>query len=188
VLSPQSHCSKASHSRPHARMKQACSKSEAGLRSEIANRARHHLSAAASAASSSIPGTESSWNHRLRKQKHIHSCPRAQSTCLPRAVYFNAGGVTPALWQPPVLEAGSDYAFATLDCRQNPFDGARPTDCVLPPNVPGMTSGAPQLYDTQTRLDVADQPTFPTVGSQDEDSKKMQTAHSTFIFRAKGRL
>jgi hypothetical protein len=78
--------------------------------------------------------------------------------------YFNAGGVTPSM-AATRAGAGSDYALALLDAKQQAFDGAKTYRLSLPKDVPVKDFWAVTVYDTQTRSQLQTGQAFPTVGS-----------------------
>lgn len=85
--------------------------------------------------------------------------------------YFNAGGVTPAM-ATTKAGAGSDYALAFLDAKQQAFDGSKTYKLHLPKDVPVNDFWAVTLYDTQTRSQLQTGQAFPTVGSQTKGMTK----------------
>jgi hypothetical protein len=80
-------------------------------------------------------------------------------------------GVTPAM-AVTVPGRGSSYAFAYLDSRKQPLDGAHTYKLHLPPNVPVNNFWAVTLYSTQTRSQLQTSNPYPTLGSQTKGVKK----------------
>lgn len=116
------------------------------------------------------PDTNSAWTTAYANKNTSFETDGALGLDARALFYFNATGVTPAMAMTRA-GAGSDYALAYLDAKQQPFDGSKVYKLHLPPNVPVNNFWAVTLYDTQTRsLLQTDQP-FPTVGSQSEGIK-----------------
>jgi hypothetical protein len=81
--------------------------------------------------------------------------------------FFLATGVTPAMEQKMVGQ-GSQYAFACVDSKGNPFDGGKNYTLHLPPNIPVNNFWSVILYDDQTRSMLQTDQQFPSVSSQDK--------------------
>lgn len=84
--------------------------------------------------------------------------------------YYIATGVTPAMAE-KMVGKGSQYPWAALDSKGNPFDGARTYKLRLPPNIPVKDFWSVIAYDTQTRSMLQTDQQFPSVSSQNKDVK-----------------
>jgi hypothetical protein len=84
--------------------------------------------------------------------------------------YYFATGVTPAMEMKMVGE-GSQYPWASLDSKGNPFDGAKTYKLRLPPNIPVKDFWSVIVYDTQTRSMLQTDQKAPSVSSQDKGIK-----------------
>jgi hypothetical protein len=87
------------------------------------------------------------------------------------AFYYAYTVVTPAM-AVTVPGKGSNYAFAYLDSRKKPMDGAKTYKLHLPPNVPAKAFWAVTMYDTQTRSQLQTSNPYPTLGSQTKGIKQ----------------
>ncbi|CAG9182222.1 hypothetical protein LMG23992_04690 [Cupriavidus laharis] len=79
--------------------------------------------------------------------------------------FFCAIGITPAMAL-KMPGAGSQYAFATVDAKGKPLDGAKTYKLHLPPNIPAKNFWSLVLYDTQTRSMLQTNQRFPSIGSE----------------------
>lgn len=66
---------------------------------------------------------------------------------------------------------GSQYPWASLDSKGNPFDGGKTYKLRLPPNIPVKDFWSVIVYDTQTRSMLQTDQTAPSVSSQEKGSK-----------------
>jgi hypothetical protein len=81
--------------------------------------------------------------------------------------FFYATGTTPAM-EAQMVGAGSQYALAFVDSRDQPLDGGRSYRLHVPPNVPVNNFWSVIAYDNQTRSMLQTDQGWPTVTSQDE--------------------
>jgi len=79
--------------------------------------------------------------------------------------YYPATAVTPAM-AVTIPGKGSDYAFAMVDDKKHPFDGAKRYKLHIPPKPPVKDFWAVTVYDSQTRSQLQTDQKFPSVGSQ----------------------
>ncbi|MDM0048866.1 DUF1254 domain-containing protein [Variovorax sp. J22R115] len=117
------------------------------------------------------PDTNSAWSTAFANKNTSFEANGAKNFDAAVLFYFNAGGVTPAMAL-TVPGAGSDYALAYLDSKQQAFNGSKTYKLHLPPNVPVNDFWALTMYDTQTRSQLQTSQKFPTVGSQTEGIEK----------------
>ena len=80
-------------------------------------------------------------------------------------MFFYATGITPAM-AIRMVGAGSAYATAFVDSKQQPFDGSKTYHLHLPPNIPAKQFWSLVLYDNQTRSMLQTDQQFPSIGSQ----------------------
>ena len=79
--------------------------------------------------------------------------------------FFYATGITPAMAIQKV-GAGSQYAVAFVDAKNQPLDGGKTYRLHLPPNIPAKHFWSLVLYDNQTRSMLQTDQQFPSIGSQ----------------------
>jgi hypothetical protein len=84
--------------------------------------------------------------------------------------YYLATGVTPAMAEKMVGE-GSQYPWASLDSKGNPFDGAKTYRLRLPSNIPVRDFWSVIVYDNQTRSMLQTDQQYPSVSSQNKALK-----------------
>lgn len=79
--------------------------------------------------------------------------------------FFTATGITPAM-SIKMVGAGSQYAVAFVDSKNQRLDGGKTYRLRLPPNIPVKDFWSLVLYDTQTRSMLQTDQQFPSIGSQ----------------------
>jgi hypothetical protein len=79
--------------------------------------------------------------------------------------FFMATVITPAVAL-KTPGAGSQYAFAATDAKEQPFDGSKTYKLHLPPNIPAKNFWSLVLYDYQTRSMLQTDQQFPSIGSE----------------------
>ena len=84
--------------------------------------------------------------------------------------YYLATGVTPAMAE-KMIGVGSQYPWAALDSKGNPFDGAKTYRLRLPPNIPVRDFWSVIVYDNQTRSMLQTDQQYPSVSSQSKTLK-----------------
>lgn len=84
--------------------------------------------------------------------------------------YYFATGVTPAM-EAEMVGQGSQYPWASLDSKGNPFDGGKTYKLRLPPNTPVKDFWSVIVYDNQTRSMLQTDQRAPSVSSQDKGVK-----------------
>jgi hypothetical protein len=82
--------------------------------------------------------------------------------------YFLATGVTPAM-EEKMVGQGSQYAWACVDSKGAPLDGARAYRLRLPSGIPVKNFWSVIVYDNQARSMVQSDQQFPSVSSQRKD-------------------
>ena len=65
-----------------------------------------------------------------------------------------------------MVGAGSQYAVAFVDSKNQPLDGGKTYRLRLPPNIPIKDFWSLVLYDNQTRSMLQTDQQFPSIGSQ----------------------
>jgi hypothetical protein len=84
--------------------------------------------------------------------------------------YYIATGVTPAM-EEKMVGLGSQYPWACLDSKGNPFDGGKTYRLRLPANIPVKDFWSVIVYDNQTRSMLQTDQKAPSVSSQDKGFK-----------------
>ena len=79
--------------------------------------------------------------------------------------FFVATGITPAM-SIKMVGAGSQYAVAFADSKNQRLDGGKTYRLRLPPNIPIKDFWSLVLYDNQTRSMLQTDQQFPSIGSQ----------------------
>jgi len=79
--------------------------------------------------------------------------------------FFTATGITPAM-SIKMVGAGSQYAVAFVDSKNQRLDGGKTYRLRLPPNIPVKDFWSLVLYDNQTRSMLQTDEQFPSIGSQ----------------------
>ena len=79
--------------------------------------------------------------------------------------FFYATGITPAMSM-KIVGAGSQYAAAFVDSKNQPLDGSKTYRLRLPPNIPVKDFWSLVIYDSQTRSMLQTDQQFPSIGSQ----------------------
>jgi hypothetical protein len=130
------------------------------------------------------PGTTSAWSMAYANKNTSFETDGTMGLDARVMFYFNAGGVTPAMAM-TIPGAGSDYAMAYLDSKNDPFDGSKTYKLHLPPNVPVNNFWAVTMYDAQTRSQLQTGQQFPTVGSQSKGIAKSADGSYDIYFAPK---
>jgi hypothetical protein len=84
--------------------------------------------------------------------------------------YYFATGVTPAMAE-KLVGKGSQYPWASLDSKGNPFDGDKTYRLRLPPNIPVKDFWSVIVHDNQTRSMLQTDQAAPSVSSQNKGGK-----------------
>jgi hypothetical protein len=117
------------------------------------------------------PDTKSAWVVIFANNDVFFEVEGARNLDARTMFYYAYTVVTPAM-AVTVPGRGSNYAFAYLDSRKQPMDGAKNYKLHLPPNVPVNNFWAVTMYDTQTRSQLQTSNLYPTLGSQTKGIKQ----------------
>ena len=117
------------------------------------------------------PDTKSAWVTPFANKDVFFEVDGARNLDARTMFFYPYTAVSPAMavTRPGV---GSDYAFAYLDSRKKPMNGAKTYKLHLPPNVPVNNFWAVTMYDTQTRSQLQTSNPYPTLGSQTKGVKE----------------